>query len=177
MFEDATSWTASVSYTFADNGVRLHSPAGTGIVNPSNFELFANSTFCTTTYLGNPNLHPEKNRSFDFGVEVPLLQGRGLVDVTWDDEARTGEIESYMVKLTTFSYRYQAGDSDRQGVELSANMEATEYLDLLLSYTYLDASNSDGSVEVRRPEHEMQLSATLQTSNGRGLVTTDIRHG
>ncbi|WP_405117521.1 TonB-dependent receptor (plasmid) [Phaeobacter sp. BS23] len=176
VFEDAISWTASVSYTFAGSGVRLHSSAGTGVVNPSYFELFANSTFGSTTYLGNPNLQPEENSSFDFGVEVPFLQGRGLVDVTYFDETLTGEIESYMVNATTFSYRNQAGDSDRKGVELSANLEATDYLDLRLSYTYLDATNPNGSVEIRRPEHELLLSAALDTFNGRGSVTADIRH-
>ncbi|WP_343328072.1 TonB-dependent receptor [Leisingera sp. MMG026] len=132
----------------------LHSSAGTGIVNQSYFELSANSTFGATTYLGNPNLQPEENRSFDFGVEVPFLQGRGLVDVTYFDETLTGEIESYMVNATTFSYRNQAGDSERKGVELAASLDATENLYLNLSYTYLDATNPDGSVEVRRPEHE-----------------------
>ncbi len=176
VFENATSWTASVSYTFAGSGVRLHSSAGTGIVNPSYFELFANSTYGSTSYLGNPNLRPEENRSFDFGVEVPFLQGRGLVDLTYFDDTLTGEIESYMVNPTTFSYRNQTGDSERKGVELSASLDATDYLDLRLSYTYLDASNPDGSVEIRRPEHELLLSATLDTFNGRGSFTADIRH-
>ncbi|ATF18223.1 TonB-dependent receptor plug domain-containing protein [Phaeobacter gallaeciensis] len=176
VFEDATSWTASVSYTFAGSGVRLHSSAGTGVVNPSYFELFSNSSFGSTTYLGNPNLQPEENRSFDFGVEVPFLQGRGLVDLTYFDETLTGEIESYMVNATTFSYRNQAGDSDRKGVELAASLEASEYLDLRLSYTYLDATNPNGSVEIRRPEHELLLSATLDIFNGSGSVTADIRH-
>ncbi|MEY8802040.1 TonB-dependent receptor plug domain-containing protein [Leisingera sp. XS_AS12] len=175
-FEDATSWNASASYTFAGSGIRLHGSAGTGIVNPSYFELFANSTFGTTTYLGNPNLKPEENRSFDIGVEVPFLQGRGLVDVTYFDETLTGEIENYVVNATTRSYRNQAGDSDRKGIELTASLDATENLDLRLSYTYLDATNPDGSVEIRRPEHELLLSATLQTFQGRGSVTADMRH-
>ncbi len=175
-FEDATSWNASASYTFAGSGVRLHGSAGTGIVNPTYFELFANSTFGATTYLGNQNLQPEENRSFDLGVEVPFLQGRGLVDVTYFDETLTGEIEAYMVNATTFSFRNQAGDSERKGVELAASLEATENLDLRLSYTYLDATNPNGTVEVRRPEHELLLSATLDTFNGRGSITADVRH-
>ncbi|MEC9310697.1 MAG: TonB-dependent receptor, partial [Pseudomonadota bacterium] len=175
-FEDATSWNASASYTFAGSGVRLHGSAGTGIVNPTYFELFANSTFGATTYLGNQNLQPEENRSFDLGVEVPFLQGSGLVDVTYFDETLTGEIEAYMVNATTFSFRNQAGDSERKGVELAASLEATENLDLRLSYTYLDATNPNGTVEVRRPEHELLLSATLDTFNGRGSITADVRH-
>ncbi|WP_254604366.1 TonB-dependent siderophore receptor [Leisingera sp. ANG59] len=179
-FEDATSWNASASYTFAGSGVRLHSSAGTGIVNPSYFELFADEDYGSFTYSGNQNLQPEENRSFDIGIEVPFLQGRGLVDVTYFDETLTGEIESYVVDDTApvwdYTYRNQAGDSDRKGVEVSASLEATDSLYLNLAYTYLDASNPDGSVEVRRPEHELLLSATLDTFNGRGSITTDIRH-
>ena len=182
VFDNATSWTASAAYTFAGSGVRLHTSAGTGIVNPSYFELFADSTFGTTTYQGNPDLSPEENRSFDFGVEVPFLQGRGVVDVTYFDETLTGEIESFFASIdpvsgnSLFSYRNQAGDSERKGVELAARLEATENLDLRLAYTYLDATDPNGSVEVRRPEHELLLSATLGTFNGRGSVTADVRH-
>jgi len=179
-FEDATSWTASASYTFAGSSVRLHSSAGTGIVNPTYFELFADEDYGSFTYSGNQNLQPEENRSFDIGIEVPFLQGRGLVDVTYFDETLTGEIESYVVDQTApvwnYTFRNQAGDSDRKGVELSASLEATASLHLNLAYTYLDASNPDGSVEIRRPEHELLLSATLDTFNGRGSVTADIRH-
>ena len=171
VFKDATTWSLGLSYQVPNAPLRLHASAGTGVVNPDYAELFG-----AYGYVGNPDLKPEENRSFDFGIEVPFLQGRGLVDVTYFDETLTGEIESYMVNATTFSYRNQAGDSDRKGVELAASLEASEYLDLRLSYTYLDATNPDGSVEIRRPEHELLLSATLDTFNGRGSVTTDIRH-
>lgn len=182
VFDDATTWTASGSYTFAGSGVRLHASAGTGVVNPSYFELYADVTYGTSTYRGNSGLQPEENRSFDIGVEVPVLQGRGLVDLTYFNDTLTNEIESYYAGIdpvtgnSIFSYRNQAGDSDRQGIELSAQYQATETLDLRLSYTYLDATNPDGSVEVRRPEHELLLTGTLDTFGGRGTVTTDIRY-
>jgi vitamin B12 transporter len=181
-FEDATSWNASASYTFAGSGVRLHGSAGIGVVNPSYFELFADVTYGSSTYRGEASLQPEENRSFDIGVEVPFLQGRGLVDITYFDETLTGEIESYFAGTdpitgnSVFSSRNQAGDSDRKGVELTAKLEATGKLDLRLSYTYLDATNPDGTVEIRRPEHELLLSATLRTFQGRGSMTADIRH-
>lgn len=185
VFDDVTTWNASASYTFANSGVRLHSSFGRGIANPTYFELFANDTFTssfgTSTFIGNPNLKPEENRSFDIGVEIPFLQDRGVVDITYFDETLNGEIESFFagadpVLGSVFNYRNQTGDSKREGVELSASFEATDALDLRLSYTYLDATNPNGSVEVRRPEHELLLSATLQTFNGRGSVTADVRH-
>ncbi|CUH80141.1 Outer membrane cobalamin translocator [Tritonibacter multivorans] len=178
-FEDATTWNASGSYNFA-NGVRLHASAGRGIVDPSYFELFADADYGTSIYRGNTGLTPEKNRSFDIGVEIPVLSGRGTVDVTYFDETLQGEINRYIVStdagVSTWSYRNENGDSTRSGVELMADLSVTDRLDVNLSYTYLDAKNADGSVEVRRPRHELLLSATQQTFGGRGSVTADLRY-
>jgi vitamin B12 transporter len=45
-----------------------------------------------------------------------------------------------------------------------------------MGYTYLDAKNPNGSVEIRRPKHELAIGATLQTFGGRGSVSADLRH-
>ncbi len=171
-FEDEVTWTLAGSYLFA-NGMRVHGSAGTGVVNPTYFELFANAF----GYVGNPNLRPEKNRSFDLGLEMPILQGRGLVDVTLFHDTLTDEITDVFDPVTsTSTYINQAGDSTRRGVELSGELAATDTLDLRLSYTYVDAENPNGSVEVRRPRHELLLSAKQEIMGGRGLLAADIRY-
>lgn len=171
VFEDITVWNAAVSYSFG-NGMRLHASAGTGSVNPSYFELYANAFGFT----GNPNLTPERNRSFDIGVEFPVFGGRGTVDVTYFNETLTDEISSVSTGPGTFTYENQAGDSTREGIEIMGELAASDWLDLRLGYTYLEARNPDGSVEIRRPQHELSLGATAQIFDGRGSVTADIRH-
>lgn len=171
VFGDSVTWTAAASYTLA-GGIRLHASAGTGVVNPSYFELYANSF----GYTGNPTLDPERNKSFDIGVEVPFAQGRGVIDVTYFNETLTDEITSVSTGPSTYSYINQTGDSDRQGVEVSGRFAATDNLDLRLNYTWLDASNPDGSIEVRRPKHELGLGATLRTFGGRGTLSADARY-
>ncbi|MEQ9695543.1 TonB-dependent receptor [Shimia sp. SDUM112013] len=171
-FADDVTWNISAAYMLA-SGVRLHASAGEGSVDPSFFELFANSF----GYVGNPNLTPEKNQSIDLGVEVPFWQGRGVFDVTLFAENLEDEITDYFDPISgNFTFRNQAGTSKRRGVEVSSNVQATDTLDLRLSYTYLDAENPDGSVEVRRPQHELMLSATQQFMNGRGSVNADLRY-
>lgn len=170
-FEDATTWTVGLSYAFA-NGVRLHGSGGTGIVNPSYFELYANAFGFT----GNPNLNPERSRSFDIGVEIPVFDGRGYVDVTYFNETLTDEITSVSTGPGAFSYENQIGDSTREGIELTGRVAATEDLDLRLSYTYLNAKNPNGSVEIRRPRHELSLGATLRAFNDRATFGADLRH-
>jgi vitamin B12 transporter len=171
-FDDATTWNLGLSYQIPDTGLRLHASAGTGVVNPSYFELYAT----TFGYTGNPNLAPERNRSFDLGAEVTVLEGRGLIDVTYFNETLTDEITDVSTGPGTFSFENQLGESDREGIEVSGTMQATDALAVRLAYTYIDAKNPNGSVETRRPRHELALGATLDTFAGRGSVSADLRH-
>jgi vitamin B12 transporter len=171
VFKDATTWNVGLSYRL-DNGIRLHGSAGTGVVNPTYFELYANAF----GYTGNPNLQPERNRSLDLGVEFPVFGDRGTLDVTLFRERLTDEITAVSTGPGTFSFINQTGDSDRKGVEVQGKVQATDDLSLRLAYTYLDASNPDGSVEVRRPRHEFALGATLAAFGGRGTISGDLRH-
>lgn len=156
--------------------MRLHGSLGRASVNPSYYELFADDGFTR----GNPYLKPEQNRSVDLGVEVTTADGRGMVDVTAFHEVLEDEI-SYLYGAAPdgsgrASYVNQSGESRRKGVEVSGSWAATDQLDLGLSYTYLRATNPDGSVEVRRPRHELGLQATWRTLDERFSVTGDLRH-
>ena len=171
-FENDFTWTLAASYTLPQ-GVRLHGSAGTGIVNPSYFELFADSF----GFVGNPNLKPEKNKSFDLGAEIPFWANRGVVDVTLFHDDLTDEITSvFDPALGSSTYINQTGESTRRGVEVSGSLQATDSLDFRLSYTYIDAENPDGTVEIRRPRHELLLTATQEFLQGRGSVTADVRY-
>lgn len=179
-FDDFTSWNIGLSWQVPDQPYRIHASAGRGLVKPSYFELFADSQYGNEIYRGNPDLKPERNEGFDFGVEIELLEGRGTLDVTYFRENLHDEIESYYAGLengnSVFSYRNQAGKSPREGVELATSLQATDALNLGLTYTYLNAKNPDGSVEVRRPRHEVGMRASYDLFDGRGFVAGDLRH-
>lgn len=170
VFQDATTWNVGLSWKLA-NGIRLHGSAGTGVVNPSYFELYADAF----GYTGNPDLQPERNRSIDLGAEFPIFSDRGTLDVTLFREVLTDEITAASTG-GGFTYINQTGDSDRQGVEVRGQVQATDDLSLRMAYTYIDAKNPDASVEIRRPRHELTLGATLAAFGGRGSVSADLRH-
>jgi vitamin B12 transporter len=172
VFEDATTWNLGLAYTVPGTAIKLHTSAGTGIVNPRYGELFDNNAFSR----GNPNLIPEKNRSFDLGVEFPVFQGRGTIDVTYFNETLTDEIayDGFAVAPAP-TYRNDIGDSTREGIEVSGDIQASDTVALRMSYTYLDAKNPDGSVEIRRPRHEFSIGTTVDTFGGRGSVSADMR--
>jgi vitamin B12 transporter len=175
-FEDETTYVAALSYDLP-NGVRLHASAGRGLVQPSYFELFARSF----GYEGNPSLRPERNQSFDIGATVPLLDGRGAIDVTLFHEVLEGEITEVLLGtgpdgFARLGFENADGESERQGVEVGGSLQATDALSLRLAYTYLDAEGEDGSVELQRPRHELGLGATWMSPDGRATVSGDLRH-
>jgi outer membrane receptor protein involved in Fe transport len=53
---------------------KLRFSAGTGIKPPTAFEI---------AFTDNPDLKPERNRSWDAGIEQGLMKGRLVADVTW----------------------------------------------------------------------------------------------
>ena len=166
-FEDATTWNLAASYRMA-NGMRLHGSVGKAVVNPSLYEQFG---FIPATFTGNPDLVPEESLGLDFGVEVPFAAGAGTLDATIFVERLENEIRSTGATVVN-----DAGTSRRKGLELSADWQATQALSFSASYTYTHARNANGSVEIRRPEHELGLDATLALADGQGSVTLGLRH-
>lgn len=172
VFDDFTSWNIGLSWQVPDLPLRLRGSAGTGLVNPSFFELYADDAYTR----GNPNLTPETNRGFDLGIEAELPNDRGVVELTYFRERLEDEIAYVFTPGDRATYANLSGESTREGVEANARIKASENLGLALSYTYIDAKNPDGSIEVRRPRNEFGLSATLAFMEGRGQVTADLRH-
>ena len=175
-FADFTSWNLGLSWQVPDSRFRLHASAGRGLVKPSYYELFANDAYTQ----GNPGLAPERNTGFDLGIAAEFMDGRGTIDLTYFNERMQDEI-SYAIGAAPdgsgrASYVNQPGKSRRQGVEVAGQLQATDALRLGLTYTYLDAKNPDGSVEIRRPRHQLGVTARYDLQDGRGWIGADIRH-
>src|SRR5262249_21924508 len=60
--------------TSASSWTKLRGSAGTGIKPPTGFEL---------AFTDNPDLKPERSRSFDFGIEQAFGGTALVADVTW----------------------------------------------------------------------------------------------
>lgn len=172
-FKDATTYALGASYTFEGYDTRVHASYGTGFQNPTlieQFGFFAN-------FAGNPNLKPEESEGWDIGIEQQILNGRGVIDVTYFDDELTNEIASVFDPVTGVSTPVnQPGKSDRAGVEVSARMALTDQLDMSLSYTWLNADDPNGTVEVRRPENEVLLQLGYLMPNDRTRFNFEVQH-
>ena len=156
-FADATTASLTGAWQVPGTGTRLHASYGTGITNPTFAEQFG---FNPGTFVGNPDLMPEKARGFDIGVEQRMADWL-LVDLTWFTATLRDEIVSLFPTVVN-----DAGRSRREGVEASAQLDLGRF-GMSGSFTRLSARDPDGSREVRRPRHQASLDAHAQIGAGR----------
>lgn len=176
-FKDAATYRAAAAYEARQFGGRLHASYGKGVTSPRFFELFG---FIPETFQGNPDLRPEHANSFDIGWEQ-RLPGGASVDVAYFRSVLRDEI------FTTFRFDpdsgqflsnplNRSGKSRRKGVEAMLSAPLSSKIGLEARYTYLDATDSDGAREVRRPRHVASINLNARFAEGRGAANLGLRY-
>lgn len=172
-FDDFTTYAVGASYLFPNQITRVRASYGTGVQNPTLFEQFGFSN----NFTPNPNLEPEQSEGWDIGIEQQILGGRGVVDLTYFNQVVTDEITSVFDPVTFVGTPInQAGESDRQGIEFASRFDVTDSLDVAFNYTWLDAENPNGTIEVRRPENEALLQVGYSLANNKTRFNLEVQH-
>ncbi|MBL8550895.1 MAG: TonB-dependent receptor [Hyphomonadaceae bacterium] len=170
-FDDADTYQVNASYLFG-SGTRVHAAAGSGIKNPGYSELYG---FVGATYVGNPNLTPEKSDGWEAGVEQRFWDGRGRIDVTYFSAALEDEITLDCSAYPLCTPINLGTESEREGVEVSAEASLGEQWRLSASYTYLDATQ-DGAEEVRRPPRIGSVNLAWRSLSDRFGAFATVRY-
>jgi outer membrane receptor protein involved in Fe transport len=112
---------------------RIHASFGTGIRPPDGFEL---------GFTNNPNLKPEKNISFDSGVEQRFWGDKAVLDSTFFYNRYKDQIVTLggsFANLSTFSSANIA-NSRAYGLENSLRLHPTRSLEVMAQYTWLNTA-------------------------------------
>jgi vitamin B12 transporter len=177
-FDSDTTYRLQGSYLF-DSGTRLHAAAGSGTKNPGVFELYG---FDPDTFIGNPDLKPEKSHGWEVGIEQRLFDNRARIDVTWFDSRLRDEIFTvYDANFVFSSPQNKAQDSKQKGVEVSLAARVAEQWRIDASYTYLDATEFDSATqrmveEVRRPSNIASLNVGWRGLENRAGLDLTVRY-
>lgn len=163
-FDDATTYRLAAAYLWPASGTRLHGSYGKGITDPTFFELYGR----TSDFIGNPDLKPEESLGWDLGVEQKFWQNRVTVDVTYFQADLTDKIVG-----SGNTVRNDIGTSEREGVEVTVSAQVTPSLMVTGSYTYTDATDTQGQEELRRPSHAASLGVAYSFADGRGTINAD----
>ena len=152
---------------------KLSANYGTGFRSPSLYEQYGRSIFCQDGLCGNVNLEPEESVSEDIGIIYDNGDGvflsASIFKITLDN----------LIGYSNGKYIQQPGESTYEGVELTADWALGDRVNIDANYTYQDPKLSNGSREIRRPRHtlNMNIKANLSdklTSNLSVLSVRDV---
>ncbi len=169
LFKDATTYRGTLSYQLKETGSRLHASYGTGVKNPTLFELYG----YTANYQGNPNLQPEKSQGWDIGIEQSLWNERVTLDTTYFNN----RIENLIKGSGTTSVN-QPGINKIEGIEVSLSAQLMSNLDFNSSYTWTSTRDANGIALVRRPKHiaSANLNYAFSLFNRKGNLNVGVKY-
>jgi vitamin B12 transporter len=140
---------------------RLKASAGRGIKEPTIIQSYSP----VPSFLGNPDLQPERSRSIDAGIEQRLAHGRLKIEATWFDGRFRNIISTRTLGFNPFRSQYfNIGETRARGLELAADAAPVAAVRVRGGYTFMPSrvtlSTSPGSVVFaegqwlfRRPRH------------------------
>jgi outer membrane cobalamin receptor len=115
----------------------LRANFGLGIKEPTLVESFSQSPY----FRGNPDLQPEKARSFDAGVEQSLAAGRMTVAATYFHNSFFNQIGYAVTDYQTFEGTFlNIGKTRARGLELTVRAIPGKHWEVNGGYTYLDST-------------------------------------
>lgn len=170
-FEDATTWRVRGSYALS-GAIRVRAAAGSGIKNPTNYELFG---FDPTSFIGNPDLKPEKSQGIEAGVDLSLAQDRLTVSTTLFRSVLRDEIYTIFTPAFIATPGNRDTRSRQRGIEVAARAVPAAGWRIDVAYTYLDAIEA-GAQEVRRPPHIGSANLTWRERADRFGATLTARY-
>lgn len=162
-FADETTFRAGALARLG-GGFAVAGSYGEGIAQPTFFDLYG---FFPGSFVGNPDLIPERSREFELGLR--WQSERAALSVTAFDARLRDEIVGTFDSTTFLSSAANAtGISKRRGVELAGALTPTEGLRLNANYTWLDAKDQQVAGtprlrEVRRPRHSASAAFDYET--------------
>lgn len=157
-FADATTLRVAALVRPVAN-VTVHAAYGEGIAQPTFFDLFG---FFPGSFLGNPDLRPERSKGWEAGLR--WQKDRASLGVTgFSNRLRDEIVETFDAATFISSTENAVGRSKRRGIEVEGAYRF-DPVRITANYTYLDAEDrqvaSAAAVrEVRRPRHSANLLA------------------
>jgi vitamin B12 transporter len=158
-------------------GVRLRAAAGTAFREPSLFQNYA-----TGFARGNPNLRPERTRSWEVGADCQLTPARLTASATWFDQRFSDLIEfTFTTPSPDDPNFFNVASASARGIESELRWEPSAGLHLAGGYTYVSAVTRQPGFDIggtgyfrpgdkllRRPVHSG--STTLGYRSERGSI-------
>ncbi len=174
-FRNTDTYRLSSAYNFPKTRTKIRAAYGTGVKYPTFTELFG---FFPNSFIGNPNLKPEKSEAWEFGFDQPLFNDITRVGATFFWEDLKDEIVSIFFPIP--STINSEGRSERNGFEAYFDTKLFEQIALRGSYTYVDSTqpDEDGKQqrEIRRPRNAASLNFNYDFPSYTGNINLEVNY-
>jgi len=153
-FGDVWTWREAASYLIRQTDTTLHASVATGFSPPSSQDKIFGMNF---------GLEPERDLGWDAGIEQRFWNKRVILGATYFHNDL-----SNVIGFNGLFDTLNLGKARTQGIECELRARPLDELDLVATYTYLDAEKI-GSADIsqlpgarlpRRPRHEAYVSAS-----------------
>ena len=182
-FGSFETYRAGIAYALP-TGTRLRGAFGTAFKEPTFHENYSEGYS-----RGNPDLHPERSRSWEVGIEQSVRDGRITLAATYFDQRFRDMIQYRTVPVESNEPNYEnIARADVSGIELEATLAPLPGLAARLGYTRLDSEVVDAGFQegpdaefvngqrlIRRPDHSARLDMRYALGS-RGAFDLGVRY-
>ena len=174
-FKDRETVRFTGAYNIPESGTKIRASYGTGVKNPSFTELFG---FFSGSFVGNPDLKPEKSEAWEIGLDQSFAADTIHVGTTLFWEDLRDEITTVFFPINTAVNLN--GRSERNGVEFYFDAQLSHQFDMRGAYTYTDSTVPDANGvqvrEIRRPKTVASLQFNYETLSGKGNLNAALNY-
>jgi len=147
----------TAAYIHDETDTKIKGTYGTGFKAPNLSDLLGSNPLFN--FFGNPNLVPEKTKSWDVGIEQGLFDDRVRFGTTYFHNKIKNLIESN----ATFTSLINVGEAKTWGLESFIAARIIDEVTLRIDHTYLRAEDTvDGTELLRRPRHKLGVGLTVR---------------
>lgn len=161
-------WTGDVSahYLVEATGTTIRTSYGKGYRAPNAYELMPNAhPISYYSWRGNPDLAPEKSRTWDFGIEQDIIKDKLKADITYFQNCIEDCIDAWggFDLLTFTSYPINIDKVKIRGIEAGITAKPIENVTLRGAYTwqhYRNTANGGNHFVSFVPDHKFDFDAS-----------------
>lgn len=154
LFGVETTYKISTAYIIPQTRSRLKANWGTGFKAPSLYQLYSTQDYGGGP-IGDPNLKPDKSKSYDVGFEQNLSNNKLTLGMTYFHNNYKN-----MVDYDRTAKKYKnIGQAETEGIETEVSFKSIKDLTASINYTYLNTKDKDtGKKLTRRPQNRAGLN-------------------
>jgi vitamin B12 transporter len=175
LFGAETTYKISTAYIISQTQTHLKANWGTGFKAPSIYQLYSTENYGGGP-IGDPNLKPDKSKSYDFGFEQSLLNNNKLSFGTTYFHNDFKNMVDY--DLVASKYK-NIGQAKTSGFEIESSFRPIESLKITANYTHTDTKDKEtGKKLTRRPQNQtgLDINWALFEKANLNLKTTYVGH-